>query len=217
MVRFEFEFDFLKSITNFYYPIVATVSGEGEAGSSFISELGGSFNGRKRLTDSPDPDSFVDRPPIRFNNVPFWTWTYTDHERRMDIVCVAVVVFSGSRNVNFTMSEDGSQITVKYIWPTAMYKAVELFKHAREGPEKLTIYHPKIHSFAAHVEEHGISNSSSPQGEIVIELPQKVQRDPKTWKRVPVQENNTNIMLLEFDTFQKSLLVDDADTSMNFK
>lgn len=195
--------------------IAATVSADNtDAGASSIAELGGPVNLGHRLADSPD--SFMERACIEFVNAPFWTWVYFDHERNMDLVCVAVLIMCGSRNLNFVISEEGTQITIKYTWPTAMYKAAELFEKAKNGTAKLSIQHPKVHSFVARALESGVTGKSAPQGEIIIDLPQKVQRNSSTWKKETISMDETKIILLEFSAIEKSIITDDADMSLNF-
>ncbi|KAJ6645281.1 hypothetical protein Bhyg_00485, partial [Pseudolycoriella hygida] len=45
--------------------------------------------------------------PITFYNAPFSTRVYIEHASKNDYVCVAVPMFSGSRNINFSLLEDG--------------------------------------------------------------------------------------------------------------
>lgn len=201
--------------------ISAAVSAESDGtGSSGILELGGALNVSRRLADSPEPDVDVDSctngTGIRFTNPPFWTWTYFDHQKNMDFVCVAAAMISGSRNVNFVMSEDGMQITIKYTWPTAIYKATELFEKAKRDGLRLSIQDPKVHCFVANALQSGVTGNSNPQGEIIIDLPQRVQRHTSTWKKEGFLVNQASILMLEFSAYEKDLVIDDADTSVKF-
>lgn len=134
----------------------------------------------------------------------------------MDFVCVAVVTFCGIRNINFEIAADGLQVFIHYVWPTAIYKAIELFENAKNGREKLSIQHPKVHAFVLNALDCGVTSKSNPPAEIIIDLPQKVQRVPSSWKKEAIVSGDTNIVLLEFSAYQKSLVIDDADTSINF-
>lgn len=134
----------------------------------------------------------------------------------MDFVCIAVVIISGSRNINFTISEDGMQVTIKYTWPTAIYNAVQLFEKAKVGDKKISIQHPKVHSFVSNALQSGVTDNSNPQAEIIVDLPQKVQRNTTSLKKEAININDTKIILLELSAYQKSLIFDNADTSINF-
>lgn len=151
---------------------------------------------------------------ITFNNPPHLTWSYTDHEEKVDIVCVAVPAISGSQNVDFGLSEDGMQLIIKYTWPISMYTPDLLFgKRAATMP----MTHPQIHSLSSHLIKQGFSSKSRPHGSIVMDLPVKVQREVGTWSYEGVIINGADIVLCEFKAFQKKLIIDDADTSVVFK
>lgn len=77
--------------------------------------------------DDSDLD-YKENADIRFNNPPFMTGVYSDHERNTDIVCVAVLVISGSEDINFVSSEDVMKLSVTYFWPEAMYSPALLFQ-----------------------------------------------------------------------------------------
>lgn len=98
-----------------------------------IPELAGATG--RSSSDSP-ASRMETLSPIRFTNAPFWIWEYFDHERSMDFVCVAVVTFCGSRNIRFEISEDCLSIVIHYVWPTAIYKALELFATAKHGDDE---------------------------------------------------------------------------------
>lgn len=68
--------------------------------------------------------------PITFFNAPFSTWMYSDHNENNDYICLAVPIFSGSRDVKFTLSDDGMKVTIHYVWSEAVYKPFVLFDEA---------------------------------------------------------------------------------------
>lgn len=197
--------------------ISAVVNADTNAAFDGIPELSGlAFSTSRRLADSPELPSESDFQSIRFRNAPFFTWVYFDHEKSMDFVCVAIVALSGIANINFEISEDGMRVSFHYTWPTAIYRAAELFEKAINEKGKLSIQHPKVHAFVANALENGVSSHSIPKGEIIVDLPQKVQRIPSSWKKEAMTVNGTQIILLEFSAYQKSLIIDDADTSITF-
>lgn len=78
-------------------------------------------------------------------NPPYNTWQYTDHDVGTDYVCVAINIFTRSNSVNFDITDDGVKIIVRFAWPTAMYKAAEMF--AAELQDGIVPkHHPMIHS-----------------------------------------------------------------------
>lgn len=154
--------------------------------------------------------------PITYNRPPCWTWVYTDHEKKKDYVCVAIPPACGKK-AKFTISEDGLQITIKYEWPEVMFKANDLFsKSNAANGRKLTMSHPKVHSFVSHLNNSGVTENSTLEGEININLPKKILRENDSWTMEKVVVSGTQMILLEFSAFQKSLIINDADTSLDF-
>lgn len=51
------------------------------------------------------------------------TWNYTDHVDQKDIVCVAIPIVTGSRDIKFVVSDDGLQLFVNYVWPSPLLDA----------------------------------------------------------------------------------------------
>lgn len=142
---------------------------------------------------------FEPNSDIKFTNYPCLTWVYTDHELKSDFVCVAVAALSGSRDINFTLSEDGMTLMLNYVWPSVMVTPKELFPEEMTREENLwTLNHPKIHALMSHLLDRGITEKSRPQGRISIRLPRQVQHDLNTWKKREV--NGEKIFLLEFET-----------------
>lgn len=177
-----------------------------------IPELSGTSSTSNQNPDTPELASMVS-----FNSPPFWTWVYFDHEKNMDFVCVAVVALCGITDIRFEIAQDGTKVFIRYSWPTAIFRAAELFQKARDGNLLLSMQHPKVNAFVANTLENGISYNSSPTGEIAIQLPSKVQRNPGTWKKEALTMNETKIILLEFSAQPKEIIIEDADTSIVFK
>lgn len=157
---------------------------------------------------------------IIFKNAPYVTWVYTDHAKKCEIVCVAVVAISGSRKVDFFLSEDNVTLNVTYIWPSVIYSPEELFRSKlnAEGENRWTIDHPKIHAFKSRLIECGLTSRSLPESSIVIKLPMRVQREAHTYKRSGVKAaDGGNIVMLEFEAFQKEQIIEDEDTTIVFE
>ena len=162
--------------------------------------------------------NFKEEPvhPITHNKAPCWTWVYTDHEKKLDFVCVAIPALCG-RNSKFTISEDGMKLNIKYDWPEVMMKANELFgKSNASNGRKLPMSHPKVHSFISHLHDCGVTENSKLPADIVINFPKKVQRENNTWSAEKVIVADTKMIILEFSAFQTSLIINDADTSLDF-
>lgn len=181
-----------------------------------IPELNGTVGHGHSSSDLP-ASSMASLPSIRFTNPPFWTWEYFDHQRNMDFVCVAVVTLCGARGITFEISEDGMYIVVHYVWPTAIYKAAELFATAKHGNAVISMHNTKVHSFVSNALRNGVSVNSEPRGEVEISLPRKVQRIPSSWKKEAISVDGTNIVLLEFSAECNEIFIVDADTSINFE
>lgn len=105
---------------------------------------------------------------------------------------------------------------MSYKWPSPMFKATELFAQAKDGKEKLTLYHPKLHAFMSHMLDPGVTDKSSPMAEMIINLPKKVQRTTTSWKKEAITVDGTNIILLEFTAYQNELFIEEAATTIEF-
>lgn len=100
---------------------------------------------------------------------------YTDHDKKKHLVCVAITAVCGI-NAKFSISEDGLQVTIIYYWPQVMFKANELFsKSNASNGRKLVMSHQKVHSFVSHLNNSGVTEKSTLQTEITVELPKKIQ------------------------------------------
>ncbi|KAJ6639794.1 hypothetical protein Bhyg_12541, partial [Pseudolycoriella hygida] len=139
---------------------------------------------------------------IRFGNAPYITWIYTDHQKNVEYVCVAVCVISGCRDINFIVSDDGTKLTLNYVWPSAIYSPEELFANKLLKNE-MSLDHPKIHALNSRLIDREITLQSRPQGSMTIDLPKKVLREIGTWSKTGVKSKETRIVLLEFQAFQK--------------
>ncbi|KAJ6647637.1 hypothetical protein Bhyg_03104 [Pseudolycoriella hygida] len=175
------------------------------------------MGGYAKVTSDQRPESDTN---IVFRNAPYVTWVYVDHTRKCEIVCVAVAAISGSRKVNFCLLEDNITLNITYIWPSAIYSPEELFRSKLNpvGEHRWTMDHPKIHSFKSRLIECGLTSRSLPEALIVIKLPMKVQRESHTYKRSGVKTaDGGNIVMLEFESFQKEQILEDEDTSIVFE
>lgn len=135
--------------------------------------------------------------------------------KKMDFVCVVVPVISGGRQWSFDLSDDGTKVTINFTWPSEFYRANELFQNAIEKKE-ISSEHPKIHAFLSNWLESGVTENSQPAGKMTIFLPCKVKREIGSWQKKAMTVNETKVIMLEFTAYQNALLVNDADTSLNF-
>lgn len=151
-------------------------------------------------------------------NTPYWVWKFFDHEKDLEFICVAVVAFSGIRNVDFEIAPDGMTVYIHYTWPTAIYKFKELFsKSENDDKTPLTMNHPKVHAFVANCLDNGVSQNSMPKGQIVIELPEKIQRLPSSYKTEAVCVGGTYIIQVTFSAEPRAVVIETADRSIVFK
>lgn len=208
-------FDFLDYVNGILQPIIFSVKRMPIDFDHNIPELGGvGLDNQSRSIAS----NFNEEPlhPITYNQPPCWTWVYTDHEKKLDFVCVAIPALCG-KNSKFTISEDGMKITITYDWPEVMMKANELFsKSTANNGRKLSMSHPKVHSFISHLHDSGVTENSKLSAEIAINFPKKVQRENSTWSAEKVVVSDTKMIILEFSAYQKSLIINDTDTSLDF-
>lgn len=143
-------------------------------------------------------------------------WSYTDHDKKCDMVIVAVPIISGARDINFSIAEDGLSITINYQWPSAIYNAKYLFNDEISNLE-ISVNHPKIHSMTSALLKAGITTNSSPKGKIKIYLPIKIQQEVGSWvKKAKTKEDGTKIVVLEFIGFQEKIIIKEADTRIVF-
>lgn len=156
-----------------------------------------------------------DEVTVSFVNAPCSTWMYTDFERKVDFVCVAVPIIAGSEDIDFTLSSDGTQLEIAYTWPHAIYDAT-IFYEEEIRKRKLTITHPKVHSFCTEMVKNGYSKKSKPEGRIVIKLPCKVMRQASSWTKEAKRIGDAQVAFLEFTAFQKEIFIEEADTSLQF-
>lgn len=168
------------------------------------------------IIDDDDGDDQSDST-IDFENAPYMTWVWMDHERKCKIVNVAVPMITGIKNINFSISEDGSKIFINYCWPSAIFKPKELFSDEIYDTMKISPDHPKIHSMSTHLLSSGITEKSNPTGRIVIKLPIRVMREEETWTKKPIKKDDgTRIVLLEFKGYGEKNHIKCADTTISF-
>lgn len=166
-----------------------------------------------QFTDSNESET---ARTITHDNSPCWTWVYTDHGKQKDFVCVAIPAVCG-KNAKFSIAENGMEIMVTYDWPEVLFRSDELFSKSKTSDgKKLPMSHQKVHSFVSHLNDSGVTQKSSLKSTITINLPERVQRENDSWTMEKVVVSDTKIIILEFSAFQKSLIIEDADTSLDF-
>lgn len=154
----------------------------------------------------------------QFIHPPIIKWMYVDHIEKCTKVFVAVAMVAGIADIKFEISENGKYITIEYTWPTALFRANELFEdEIRDKNMKIDLNHPKIHSLTTELLNSGITENSYPKGSIIVQLPSQVQREIGTWKKKAVKRNDgSKIALLEFKGYMQQQIIDEADTSIIF-
>ncbi|KAJ6639445.1 hypothetical protein Bhyg_12190, partial [Pseudolycoriella hygida] len=109
-------------------------------------------------------------------NPPYKTWTHTDHQLKLDFVCVSINVFTGCKKMTFDITEDGLQVVAKFVWATVMHDPVNMF-HNSIAKRRLSADHPMIHAMTSDLLDSGITENSTPEGQWVKPLPCKVRRE----------------------------------------
>lgn len=181
-------------------------------GQAFKASFDSSAESRKKASSS-----FVDND-LHFKNAPFIVWVYADHDKRSEMVCVAIPIISGARDVDFFLSDDNITLNVTYVWPSALCSPEELFKKQldRNGGG-WTVNHPKIHAFRTRLLELELNKTSQPPATTVIKLPMKVQRESHTYGYSGVKTADGNVVMLEFQAFEKLHVTADMDTKIKFE
>lgn len=108
------------------------------------------------------------------------------------------------------------QLTINYEWPVVKMKASDLFSKTNANGRKITTSNPKVHSFISHLHNSGVTEKSMICSEVIVTLPQKIQSEEDSWNMEKVIVSDTKMIILEFSAFQKSLLINDADISLDF-
>lgn len=201
-----------RSVTIKFFTANPVNAEENEVDDEEIVELGNKENTpQAKPSTSYKVDSAIDF------NTPFITWVYTDHNQKCEFVCVAIPVLAGSTDINFTLSEDGTSVTVFYIWPSPLFKPMDLFgDKIKDVNDPMSLDSPKLYALKSHLLECGLTEKSRPQGKMVIKLPIKVQRESGTWSKCGIVHQESKVILLEFKAFQKAPVINDEDTSINF-
>lgn len=156
-----------------------------------------------------------DESAASFINPPCSTWVYTDFERKIDFVCVAVPIIARSEDIAFTLSSDGTQLEIIYTWPRAIFEASIIFEEEIRK-KRFSLTHPKVHAFCTEMVKNGYSTKSEPQGRIVVKLPCKVMRQASSWTKEAKSVGDAKFAFLEFTAFQKEIFIEEADTSLKF-
>ncbi len=143
-------------------------------------------------------------------NPPYTTWMYTDHDLKDDFVCVAINIFTGSKSVTFDISEDGMKVVVKFTWPSAMHNSAEMFRQLiRE--KVVPKHHPMIHSFASTMLDAGLTENSTPEGQLIIPLPRQVRREVSSYTMTKISIDTTRIMFSKFTAYQNDVIIEQAN------
>ncbi|KAJ6635094.1 hypothetical protein Bhyg_13677 [Pseudolycoriella hygida] len=165
--------------------------------------------------ESPTQDS---DSQIEIRNYPHMVWTNTNHEKQIDMVCVAIPMVAGSRGIRFTILEDGLQLSVEFVWPDAFLTPNDLFCNVTEDDEgtAISMSHPKIYACRNLLAESGLTEKSKPTASFVVKLPLKVQRELGTYDEQGVTVGETKVAMLEFTAYQKKAVIRYADDSIKF-
>lgn len=176
-----------------------------------IPELGSNFSTPSMKRSCP----VTFEVPVEIFNPPYNTWQYTDHDEETDFVCVAINIFTGSNSISFDISEDGLKIIVRFAWPTAMYKAAEMFaEQLKDG--SVAKHHPMIHAMSSTMLASGVTDNSKPEGQWIVPLPCKVRREVLSYKMSKIQSGTTKIMFLRFTAYQNDAIIEQANRTMKF-
>ncbi len=153
---------------------------------------------------------------FRFVNPPVKVWSARDYKTKCTKVFVALTLFAGVKGIEFKFNEEGTEIAFSFAWPSAFYRPSELFEGLTSKPGEMSI-DLKTYTFAGELLQDGITDLSSPRGEIIVKLPIPVQKDDGSWTKTKIKKDDgTRVYLAEFKGFQDKLIVEQSDTSLNF-
>lgn len=191
----------------------------------FIVQANGNFNSIPELGNNvaraeeavvknvSECDEFEgDSNTTLFDNPPIQSWVWQDHNNKCNYVQVALPIFSGAKDINFKIAEDGNKIYINYTWPSSIFNPKTLFEQ-----ELISNDHPKIYALMSQQIRQNITPNSNPRGKITINLPIKVQNEDGTWTTKAIVDNEgARIIVLEFKGYQELIHIKQADTSIKF-
>lgn len=149
-------------------------------------------------------------------NYPIVCEKYKDPESQLEKVIVAISLPGGSQCVRVDVQEDGKSITIKYNWTKPMYVVEELFK-PNLAKNDFEVYHPKILAIQRGLESHRKKIDSTPQGELRIKLPIKVQTSPLTHSKSGImKKDGTLITIIELTGYAKEYNSKVVDATVTF-
>lgn len=154
---------------------------------------------------------------IEARNFPFMTWTYSNHQIKCDVVCVAVPMITGSEDIKYVLSEDGMTLFVEYVWPPVLLNPRTLFKNVTlENGARISMEHPKVYAYQNRLAEIELSTKSRPGASLIIPLPIRVQRELGTYRSQALECGDTEIVMIDFTAFQNKKVISDADNNIAF-
>lgn len=154
---------------------------------------------------------------LEAKNFPHMVWTYKDHSEQKEFVCVVVPTVTGSRDINFVISDDGLQLTIEYVWPAPLLDPTQLFYDVvDEEGDAISMSHAMVYSYKLRMDEMDVSRKSMPGASLVIKLPLKVQRELGSFKKQALKCGESRVVMIQFTTYQKKRALIDADTSFQF-
>lgn len=110
-----------------------------------------------------------------------------------------LLCITGSRDINFSLSEDGMKLIVDYVWPSVLLSPYELFKDVLlDNWQPLPISHPKVYAYQNRLSDCDLSMKSYPEASLVISLPLRVQRELGTFKKQGLTCGDTKLVMLQF-------------------
>ncbi len=160
-------------------------------------------------SDRDEKESEYQKPGIQ-------TWTWTDHQRKCQYVCVIIPIIAGSKDITFSISEDGLKVLIHFTCPKPTFRPAELFEDQITSGE-MNENHPRIHALVTHLLAEGVTPNSKSRGMIQVKLPAKVQRENNTWtKRAINKQDGSKVIFLELKCYQDEPYINDADFSIKF-
>ncbi|KAG4075390.1 hypothetical protein HA402_007967 [Bradysia odoriphaga] len=154
---------------------------------------------------------------LEARHYPHMVWTFKDHSEQKDIVCVAVPIVAGSRDIKFVISDDGNQVTIDYVWPASLLDPTELFYDVNdEEGDAISMSHAMVYSYKVKMDELDMSEKSRPGATFVVNLPLRVQRELGTFKKHSLKCGESRVVMLQMTAYQKKRVMIDADTSFKF-
>lgn len=140
---------------------------------------------------------------INLHNQPILKSIYKKQGSLDEVVILLVPIYSGARNIKFSVSENGLVATIKYDWPSALYNMVKLFEHDIKNGS-LFLENPKIIAIEEDLSNYRSTTNEIPSFKIEVILPCQVETNPNShFVKGYLDNDGTRIVRIELPVMKK--------------